>query len=73
MIYVNGDPDYQPIFDDQNVYSRHMTFIFNTFVMFQVFNFLNARKINDEVQNNLFRLMFSLISPTILYFWLLSQ
>ena len=26
-----------------------MTFVFNTFVMLQVFNFLNARKINDEV------------------------
>ena len=36
-----------------------MTFIFNTFVMMQVFNFMNARKIHDEVtitliQNNIF-------------------
>jgi len=28
--------------------SRHFTFIFNLFVMMQVFNFVNARKINDE-------------------------
>lgn len=26
-----------------------MTFVFNTFVMLQVFNFLNSRKIHDEV------------------------
>lgn len=29
--------------------SRHFTMIFNTFVMMQIFNFLNARKIMDEV------------------------
>jgi P-type Ca2+ transporter type 2B len=28
--------------------SRHFTFIFNTFVMMQIFNFLNARKLKDE-------------------------
>jgi Ca2+ transporting ATPase len=28
--------------------SRHFTFIFNTFVMMQFFNFLNARKLLDE-------------------------
>jgi len=49
MIYVNGEDDYQSVFNKLNIYSRHSTFIFNTFVMFQVFNFLNARKIYDEV------------------------
>lgn len=29
-------------------YSIHATFIFNTFVMLQIFNFLNCRKIHDE-------------------------
>ena len=29
-----------------------MTFVFNTFVMMQVFNFINARKIHDEVNFN---------------------
>lgn len=29
--------------------SRHFTFLFNTFVMLQFFNFLNARKIDDEI------------------------
>lgn len=28
--------------------SRHFTFIFNTFVMMQIFNFLNARMLKDE-------------------------
>lgn len=28
--------------------SRHLTFIFNMFVLFQIFNMLAARKINDE-------------------------
>lgn len=29
--------------------SMHFTYIFNIFVMFQVFNFINARKLNDEL------------------------
>ncbi len=29
--------------------SRHMTFLFNLFVFLQVFNFINSRKIKDEV------------------------
>lgn len=29
--------------------SRHLTYCFNIFVMMQVFNFINARKINDEL------------------------
>ena len=28
--------------------SRHFTFVFNFFVMLQLFNFLNARKLKDE-------------------------
>lgn len=46
LIFVNGDHDYEQVFDKINVYSRHMTFVFNTFVMLQVFNFINARKIH---------------------------
>jgi magnesium-transporting ATPase (P-type) len=33
-------------------HSRHFTFIFNTFVFLQIFNFLGCRKIKDEL--NLF-------------------
>lgn len=29
--------------------SRHLTIIFNLFVFLQIFNFLNARKIDDEI------------------------
>jgi P-type Ca2+ transporter type 2B len=44
--------------------SRHYTYNFNVFVMMQVFNFLNARKINDEI--NIFKGIFdSLFFPII--------
>jgi Ca2+ transporting ATPase len=29
--------------------SAHFTYVFNIFVLMQIFNFLNARKINDEI------------------------
>jgi Ca2+ transporting ATPase len=43
-------------FDGEEIYSyyedvtpsRHLTCVFNTFVFFQIFNMLSARKINDE-------------------------
>lgn len=47
MIMLNGDPDYATVLKATGYYSRHSTFIFNTFVMLQVFNFINARKIHD--------------------------
>jgi Ca2+ transporting ATPase len=46
MKYVNGDDDYQPVYDKLRIHSRHYTFIFNTFVMMQVFNFINAKKLH---------------------------
>ena len=49
MIYIDGTDDYQSIYDTTSVYSRHFTFIFNVFVMMQVFNFVNSRKIYDEI------------------------
>lgn len=50
---------------DLGFYSRHMTFVFNTFVMLQVFNFMNARKIHDEVHIRWCRKIHSQASPTI--------
>lgn len=47
--YINGTKDYYPIYEEFRIYSRHFTFIFNTFVMMQVFNFLNCRKLHEEV------------------------
>ena len=47
--YINGKPDYATTFNATNNYSRHFTFVFNVFVMMQVFNFLNARKLQEEV------------------------
>lgn len=60
MITVGGNYDYKTIFDDTGIYSRHFTFIFNTFVMMTLFNFINSRKLHDEVNITIFRLTFSL-------------
>ena len=37
--------------------SRHLTFVFNVFVLFQIFNMLAARKIKDEI--NIFSGLFT--------------
>ena len=46
-VTVTGGDDYNVVFAATNVYSRHLTLIFNAFVMMQVFNFINSRKIHD--------------------------
>ncbi len=43
---ASGGDDYSIIYEKTHSYSRHFTFVFNTFVMMQVFNFMNARKIH---------------------------
>ena len=47
MKYVDGSWDYQNVYEKTMVISRHFTFIFNTFVMLQVFNFINAKKLHE--------------------------
>lgn len=49
MITIGGNDDYQTIYDSTGIVSRHFTVVFNTFVMMQIFNFLNCRKIQDEI------------------------
>ena len=49
MITIGGDDDYQSIYDSTGIVSRHFTVVFNAFVMMQIFNFLNCRKIQDEI------------------------
>eukprot|EP01071_Lankesteria_metandrocarpae_P002134 Lankesteria_metandrocarpae@DN2101_c0_g1_i1.p1 len=44
----SNDEDYQANWDITIGPSRHYTVLFNTFVMMQIFNLLNARKINNE-------------------------
>lgn len=56
LIFMDGTPDYKPIHEEYRTASRHYTFIFNLFVMLQVFNFLNSRKLGDEVLNILTQL-----------------
>jgi len=46
------DWDGSPLYSEKEEFygvSRHMTNVFNIFVVLQVFNMVNARKINDEV------------------------
>jgi len=42
----SGEDIYRPLY--KFTPSRHLTMVFNVFVLFQVFNMLAARKINDE-------------------------
>lgn len=49
MKYIDGSWDYQTVYEDSMIVSRHFTFIFSTFVMMQVFNFINAKKLHEEV------------------------
>jgi hypothetical protein len=44
---ISGHDDYIIWFNKYNVYSRHFTFIYNTFVFLQVFNFVCCKKIKD--------------------------
>lgn len=48
----SGQEDYKRFANELGP-SRHYTLVFNTFVFLQVFNFLNCRKIQDEI--NVFR------------------
>ena len=66
--FLNGDKDYESAYEATHNYSRHFTYIFNTFVMMQIFNFLNARKLHEEVIFIPFSLIFSQESIKILSF-----
>jgi Ca2+ transporting ATPase len=47
---LSGSEDYKPYFDDPSIGpSRHFTYIFNTFVLLQLFNELNCRKLGTEL------------------------
>ena len=48
--HVDGGIDYKDLYKDENIGpSRHFTYIFNIFVLMQLFNEFNARKIQDEL------------------------
>ncbi len=49
MFYtVGGKDSYATYYNKYKVHSRHFTFIFTAFVMMQIFNFFNCRRIRDE-------------------------
>ncbi|KRX11210.1 P-type ATPase, cytoplasmic domain N [Pseudocohnilembus persalinus] len=47
--YSGFEKQYENVEHIFDVPSRHFTYIFNVFVLMQVFNFLNARKLKDEI------------------------
>lgn len=47
MITIRGSSDYHDIYEKTGITSRHFTFIFNCFVMMQLFNFIGCRKIHE--------------------------
>jgi len=57
LVAVVAEDKRWPYEENNNNPSRHYTYNFNVFVLMQVFNFVNARKINDEF--NIFTNMFS--------------
>jgi P-type Ca2+ transporter type 2B len=63
LFYANGGNDYEDVLVTYGIYSRHFTVIFNAFVMMQAFNFLNARKLHEEVFFLRFRSTSSTASP----------
>jgi len=61
--------DVRPSFEDNPMKARHYAFLFNTYVMLQIFNEINARKLmKDEINpfngffNNKFFLLILIIS-----------
>jgi len=49
MYNIDGSEDYKEAYDDPDIGpSRHLTFLFNTFVFLQLFNEFNCRRIHDE-------------------------
>lgn len=53
----DGSEEWKRIHDDEDEgASRHFTVVFNSFVFMQIFNMINARKINDEI--NIFKGIF---------------
>jgi Ca2+ transporting ATPase len=50
LYHVDGDKEYQDDFKDPDIGpSRHFTYVFNIFVLLQLFNEINARRIKDEL------------------------
>lgn len=64
-MYDGRSADY-PHDAEKITFSRHFTLLFNIFVMMQFFNFLNARKIEDEFN------IFEGITKNMIFFFVLA-
>ncbi|CAD8181544.1 unnamed protein product [Paramecium pentaurelia] len=67
---INGSENYLSFYKKTYIPSRQFTVIFNTFVMMQLFNFINARRIQDEL--NILQGIFSNILFPIIFLGILS-
>jgi Ca2+ transporting ATPase len=57
LYHADGSIDYQDYYKDPNIGpSRHFTYIFNIFVLLQLTNEINSRKLRDEI--NVFKGIF---------------
>ena len=61
----NSEPLYEQYYDTLGP-SRHFANVFNVFVVLQIFNMLNARKINDEL--NIFDGILSNVMYIVIWF-----
>jgi Ca2+ transporting ATPase len=69
MYTVGGDKDYYDNFKDPNIGpSRHLTYIFNIFVLMQLSNEINSRCLTDEL--NIFKGLRK--NPMFVYIWIFT-
>mmetsp|Transcript_4256 Transcript_4256/g.8477 ORF Transcript_4256/g.8477 Transcript_4256/m.8477 type:complete len:528 (+) Transcript_4256:27-1610(+) len=71
LYHINGDDDYIDDYKDPDIGpSRHFTYVFNIFVLLQLFNEINARRINDEL--NVFEDIFDKKNLLFIYIWVFT-
>lgn len=50
-IFENRAEVYTPVFEKYQIHSRHMTIVFNLFVLMQFFNYFNCRNLGEQSLN----------------------
>lgn len=53
-LYCNplfNSPSYEPTFETYDIPSKHLTIVYNIYVLMQIFNYFNSRKIKDNQIN----------------------
>lgn len=50
-IFQYGSQMYSDVFNNYSIHSRHLTIIFNLFVLMQIFNYFNCRNLGEQSHN----------------------